>query len=153
MSNNDDLLNRLDQDFAPGWQPNPGDKICLTIEEISHRDGGWGLYPVISGTLTGTQGRTRDGLIDGRIAVHAVHGVLKGELEQRRPAIGDRIAIKYLGKQEGKKGGADYEGYKVAHDPQDGASAWASAPTPAPPAPTTSAPAPTGYVSGDTDPF
>lgn len=150
MTQHDDLLDRLDQDFAPGWQPETGDKIAGRITDITHRDGGWGLYPVLELDLGGTPARTKDGQVTDRIAVHALHGVLKNELEQRRPAIGDRLAVKYLGKQQGKKGGADYEGYKLAHEPADGTAAWGAA-TGTPIAPPSTAPASAPPV--DEEPF
>lgn len=150
MTDNDDLLDRLDQDFAPGWIPQPGDKIAGRITDITHRDGGWGLYPIVELDLGAElQARTANGLAGPRIAVHATHSVLKNELEQRRPAIGDRLAIKYLGKQGGKNGGAEYEAYKIAHEPANGASAWGGTPTPAT-APPASAARP---VPEDEEPF
>jgi hypothetical protein len=47
---------------------------------------------------------------DGEVvAVHAFHTVLKNELAKKRPDVGDRVGIKYLGTPPGK----NYESYRV----------------------------------------
>ena len=43
------------------------------------------------------------------VAVHAFHTVLKHEIANKRPQVGDELAVKYLGIPDGKS----YEAYRV----------------------------------------
>lgn len=98
------LNDRLDREPAPGWRPEPGDKVIGTIVEISEAPGtDFGAYPLI--TIEQDDGT--------EIAVHAFHSVLRNELESKQPSEGDRIGIRYAGKVAGKSGGRDYESYRV----------------------------------------
>lgn len=104
MSN---LIDSLDEADAPGWRPNPGDKVAGTISGISHRtsDYGQGDYPII--TL-----RTAA----GPVAIHCFHTVLKNEIAGVAPQLGDELAVKYEGLKQPKNGaGKGYESYRVAH--------------------------------------
>jgi hypothetical protein len=89
---------RLDAATA-GWKPTAGDKLIGVVVDIDERDGGYGMYPVVTVM-------TDDG---NQFAFHAFHTVAKSELAKARPVIGDNIGIKYLGKPEGK----NYESYRV----------------------------------------
>ncbi len=90
----------LDAEYPEAWRPkNVGDKILGEIVDLSEYDGGYGPYPIV--TVKQDDGET--------LSVHAIHTVLKGELAEHRPKVGDRIGIKYRGMPEGKK----YESYKV----------------------------------------
>jgi hypothetical protein len=95
------IEDRLDRGFPEAWKPAPGDKLVGTVTEVGERDGGFGSYPII-GVLTD----------DGdEFSVHAYHTVLRNEVAQQRPRVGDRIGIAYHGKKDdGEKG---YERYRV----------------------------------------
>lgn len=133
------LEDRLDAEPAAGWKPEPGASVIGEIVSISTAPGtDWGPYPLI-------EIEKDDGTA---VAVHAFHGVLKGELERLAPNEGDRIGIKYLGKKQGAK--QTYEVYNVVLEratPRAAATA-AGLVTQAP----TSAPTPT-TADDDEEPF
>jgi hypothetical protein len=86
----------LDQEFAPGWTEQPGDKVKGVIVEISSRDAGFGPYPIYTlELLDGYLARTKDGFTETAVAVHASRDVLRRKLSTA--GIGDKIGIKYLG--------------------------------------------------------
>lgn len=99
------LEDRLNQEAAPGWRPEPGEQLVGTIVEISSATGDFGEYPLLVVEKT-------DGT--GDVAVHCFHTVLKSEVAAKRPSEGDKIGIKYLGIPTGKK----YESYRVVLDRQ-----------------------------------
>lgn len=97
------LEDRINAEPAAGWKPEKGDSVIGEIVSISEAPGtNWGPYPLI-------EIEKDDGTA---VAVHAFHGVLKGELERLAPNEGDRIGIKYLGKKQGTN--QEYEAYNVA---------------------------------------
>lgn len=107
---------RLEEGFAPGWRPAPGDMIVGTVVDISQGEGDYGPYPIV--TIEQPNGEA--------LAVHAFHTVLKKELSAKRPTEGDKLGIKYLGMPAGK----NYEAYRVVLErvvrPDAQASAWAA---------------------------
>lgn len=94
----DDLDSQLDA-VTEAWRPEPGEKLVGRVVELSEILGQYGVYPLV--VL-----RTKDG---SERAVHCFHSVIKAEIGRQKPAVGDMIAIKFLGKIDGK----DYESYKV----------------------------------------
>lgn len=99
------LEDRLDAPDAPGWQPEPGDRIVGEVVEMSERESDYGgSYEIV--TI-----ETADG---DEIAVHCFHTVLANEIRAKTPRVGDRIGIKYNGAREAKRGGASFEHYAVA---------------------------------------
>ena len=56
--------------------------------------------------------------------MHAFHSVAANELAKARPAIGERIGIKYLGQRDGQ-GGTRYHAYRVKVERDDAGFAWA----------------------------
>jgi hypothetical protein len=105
---------RLDADYAPAWRPAVDDKLTGEVVALSERDGGYGTYPII--TLKRDDG--------DELAVHAMHTVLSAQLAELRPKVGDRIAIKYLGKIANKAGTGSYHGYRAVSDAADGGVDW-----------------------------
>jgi len=100
---------RLDS-FPTGWRPEIGDALVGTVTEISTRESEFGGdYPLVVVA-------TEDG---DEIAIHGFHAVLKNELARLRPREGDKLGIKYHGRDV--KGG--YERYRVIIDRADGWSA------------------------------
>lgn len=105
-----DLSERLEQDLAPAWRPDQEDEDILIGQVVSIEMGTseYGPYPLLVV-------RQEDGT---EKAVHAFHTVLRNELVKHRPNVGEKIGIKYLGKQkaaEGSKYGS-YIGYRVRVD-------------------------------------
>lgn len=92
------ITDRLNKEQT-GWRPSPDDVVEGTVVEVDERTGEYGSYPVVVLEVG-------DG---AEVAVHGFHCVLKNELAKLRPAVGDRLAVKYLGKPDGKS----YELYKV----------------------------------------
>ena len=101
------LLDQLDSGNADGWTPeNPGDTIIGVITALDSRDGGYGDYPIVTVQEDGTGNLT---------AIHAFRTVLKNEVINQQPQVGDRIAVRYLGQQPAKRpGGSPYHSYKMA---------------------------------------
>lgn len=109
------IEDRLDASFAPAWRPDVDDRLIGEVVALSERDGGYGSYPILT--------IRRDG--GEELAVHAMHDVLSRELAKLRPAVGDRLAIKYCGKVSPKSGaGAPYHSYKVVSDAAAGGVDW-----------------------------
>ena len=101
MSN---LSDSLDVEYAAAWKPQPNEKLVGVISELSEREGyDGGVYPIV--TI-----RTEDGR---EFAFHAFHTVAQNELARLRPAVGDQIGIKYLGKVQKEDGRSSYHGYRV----------------------------------------
>lgn len=105
---------QVDREFADAWRPDPGDKLVGDVVELGQRDGAYGAYPIVTV-------RRDDGT---ELALHAFHTVAQTELARARPQIGERIAIKYVGKKTGADGRSSYHAYKVAVDRQAAAFNW-----------------------------
>jgi hypothetical protein len=95
------LADRLDSD-AEAWRPEPGDRVIGTVIDVDSRTSEFGTYPIVVI-------ETDDG---NEISIHGFHTVLKNEFARRPPQPGERIGVKYLGKNA--KGG--YEAYRVVFD-------------------------------------
>lgn len=92
------LTDRLDTDFAPGWRPDPGDKLIGEVVSVTERTGDFGPYPVVTVRCdTGDE-----------LALHAFHTVAAAKLAEQAPRAGERIGIKYKGKRDGR-----YHDYSV----------------------------------------
>lgn len=96
-----DMMDRLDRDAEP-WKPSPGDKLTGTVASVEIFTGQYGDYPLL--LVVGDDGTEN--------AVHAFHTVLRSELARKQPKPGDRIGIKYVGKDTEK----GYERYRVVLD-------------------------------------
>ncbi len=130
MSSDDELLDRLDKDHAPAWRPVDGDKIVGRVVEIGSYDGGYGPYPIYTVTVTAGTQETRSLVVGVELAVHALGQVLVEKLATVR--IGDRIAVKNLGKKPQKKGTGTYADWRVIVDQAPSSQPTAaSAPAPA----------------------
>jgi hypothetical protein len=106
------LSDRLDSDYAKAWRPNQGDSLIGEVQELSERDGSYGPYPIV--TVMQENGEA--------LAFHAFHTVAASQLAEQRPAIGDRIGIKYKGKATGSDGRGGYHNYRVVVDRPAGTS-------------------------------
>lgn len=96
-----------------GWRPEVGDILIgdvLNMELAGHHSR-WGTYPLLTirqldeaGTIT---------------LWHAFHQVTRNELENKGVRIGDRIGVKYLGK-EAVKGNdeLEYDNYRILKQPR-----------------------------------
>jgi hypothetical protein len=107
-----DIADRVDREYAAPWRPEAGDKLVGLVTELSQREGAYGTYPIV--TVRGADGR--------ELAFHAFHQVAQNELARAKPAIGERVAVKYLGMKDGAGGG--YHAYRVAVDRVEPALNW-----------------------------
>ena len=109
------IEDRLDAAYAPAWRPDVDDKLSGEVVALSERDGGYGNYPIV------TLRRDDNG---EELAVHAMHQVLSSQLAELRPKVGDRIAIRYLGKIANKASTGSYHGYRCVSDAAAGGVDW-----------------------------
>ena len=104
---NGDLLSRLDGDGAKAetWKPKPRDVLVGRVVDLDEIEGAqYGAYPVVIVELVEGQ----------RFAWHAQPAVARYELSKAAPEIGDRIAVRYDGKAEGR----DYHMFRVVSEPR-----------------------------------
>lgn len=121
-----DMLDRLQQEAAEGWNPNEGDTLMGTILSIKvSQPNEYGVYPIL--TLMTDEGKP--------IAVHCFHQTLKDRLLEKRPAPGEKIAIQYVGtalsknRTDPKGEPVEYHRYAVVVDrptDTDAQAAWDS---------------------------
>lgn len=105
------LADRIAEDYAPAWRPEPGNSVVGFVQEITLGTTDYGTYPIV--TIVSEVGE--------RVAIHAFHSVLKDGLLRARPSIGEEIAVRYNGKRLPKgvnpkdKGAKDkeYHDYRV----------------------------------------
>lgn len=102
------MLEQIDKDIS-AWIPEPGDQVFGVVADISESaEGDFGAYPII---LV----KTPSGNF---VHVHCFHTVLRREIDRRvakgQLAIGDLIAIKYVGEGEATKGKQAARMYRVA---------------------------------------
>ena len=95
---------------AEGWKPEKGEVIVGTVIDVEFFTGEYGTYPII--TVETTDGQ--------EVNIHGFHTVLKNEIVKKRPQAGDKIAVAYHGKKEGKRGGAAYESYALRLKREEG---------------------------------
>jgi hypothetical protein len=100
------LHDRLNAEFAQAWKPDPGDVLVGEVIELSERDGGYGSYPIV--TVRQDNGE--------EAAFHAYHTVAASQLAEQRPAIGERVGIKYRGRVKGDGPHGPYHSYTVKVD-------------------------------------
>lgn len=105
-----DLLDSISEDTGVAWQPHNDDE---------QPDGIQGKVTVISSVPTDAKYgevsdvplwtiETKDG---DEWSVRGYGTVLRGQMEQADPNVGDFVAIKYFGVRQGKNN--DYQNYKV----------------------------------------
>jgi hypothetical protein len=88
---NERLNERLNQ---RDWTPNPGDRLIGKITEIFQLDTRYGPYPMLV---------VRDDKDEALVAVHCLRGGLLHPVVRKRPSVGDRIGICYLGMSDDGK--------------------------------------------------
>src|SRR3990167_3976540 len=109
------LEDRLEQGLPDAWRPDEQDPDILIGEVVSVEQGtsDFGPYPLL--VIKQDDGTEK--------ALHAFQTVLRNELIRQRPQPGERIGIKYLGKQQSKPGSkyGSYTGYRVKVERDAGA--------------------------------
>jgi hypothetical protein len=111
----DNLSKQLDEEFAPAWRPEPGDKLIGEVTAVSERMGIHGLYPIV--TIRRDNGE--------QLAAHAFHSKLRYRLADIQVKVGDRIGIKYLGKAKRDGTASGYQHvYKVVTSKPTAAVDW-----------------------------
>jgi hypothetical protein len=91
-------------EFAPGWTPEPGDKVRGGLVHRDERDAGYGPNPIYTLEVeSGYTARTKDGEVGPGelVAVHANRDVLRRKLTNARLEPDDEVGIKYQGPPEG----------------------------------------------------
>lgn len=109
----DDLLNEVIEDDSEGWVPDkPGEGIAGRVIKVGEtrsdfaKDGEDPMVPTV--TI-----QTSDGT---KLRVIGYSAVLKRELNDANPEVGDRIAVKYFGTKKLKTGkfqGRDFKHFGV----------------------------------------
>jgi hypothetical protein len=102
------IRDELDMPVAKGWRPKPGDALVGKVLRVETAQSDYGEpYPLV--TILTDEGQY--------IAVHAFHSVLKNEFAKTKPARGDEIGLRYIGKVAGGND-RSYESYRVVvHKP------------------------------------
>jgi hypothetical protein len=110
----DDLLNQVEEDDSEGWVPSEvGEGISGVVVKVGEtrsdfaKDGEDPMVPTV--TI-----ETKDGT---KYRVIGYGAVLKRELQDANPQVGDRLAVKYFGEKPIKKGrfqGKPYKHFGVA---------------------------------------
>lgn len=110
----DDLLNTVQEDDAEGWVPaEKGESLAGIVTKVGQtrsdfaRDGEDPMCPTVTV-------QTRDG---DKFRVIGFGAVLKRELADANPEVGDIIAVKYWGEKlikKGKYAGKPYKHFSVA---------------------------------------
>lgn len=110
----DDLLDQVKEDDAEGWVPTERDEgiagIVVKVGETRSDFANDGENPMVP-TVTIL---TKDGT---KYRVIGYGSVLKRELQDADPRVGDKLAVKYFGEKPIKKGryqGKPYKHYQVA---------------------------------------
>lgn len=102
-----DLLDEIEKTGdAKGWQPEEGGGVEGVVVSRSVTKSDFTTEPIPVVVL-----RTDAGEL---WRVVGFQSVLRREIEDADPRIGDRFAAKYFGKRDNKKGTASYHHYKVA---------------------------------------
>lgn len=100
----DDAVERAKKGYAEAWIPeNEGDLIAGIVVEISSMVNKFDdkPYPIV--TVRPKNGVDR--------AIHALGTVLHNEIVKQKPAVGDALAVVYLGEAEGDAG--SYKRFRV----------------------------------------
>lgn len=99
-SEDEDLIAELEKP-SKGWLPEVGDTLVGIVTSVSEAHnaeyGNYPLYEVDNGSEI--------------IQVHAFHTVLKNALERKNVEAGDKVAVRYLGRDSDKR---DMGLYRVA---------------------------------------
>jgi hypothetical protein len=95
-----------EREFAPGWYGEESDAIVIEVDDLGERlDPEYNrIYPIVSGVvLSGTEHSGQEIPAGERRAVHCKREVLAAEMARAAPVIGDRVAVKFVGKPDGKR--------------------------------------------------
>ena len=103
----DRLRERLEAGNPESWQPSmAGDEIIGTFVRVSVGHTAFGPSPIV--VLTDEDGVEK--------SVWLLHTVLRNQMNRLRPALGELVGIRYLGKREPVGGGSEYDDYRVVVD-------------------------------------
>ena len=97
---------------ARGWRPAPGETIVGTVAHLGRRESEYGAFPVV--TLAAD---TDDPETTNYVAVNAFHTILKNQLFEIKPKVGDRLSVTYHGKIQPEKAGANPYHHYTALNP------------------------------------
>jgi len=113
----DDLLARLDAPRAEAWRPErAGDLLVGRVLALSHRDAGYGDYPIVTVQPERAIVAGAPVAVDEPLAVHGIGTVLAGQLDELGVRPGGRIAVRYDGERTSRNG-QTYKAWSTAYDP------------------------------------
>ena len=98
------LKDRLDEEpeQVEGWKPDPGDELIGKVVRVNTRKmDDEPDYPVV--TIQQEDGE--------KLAFHAKPQMARERIEEEQPIPGDEIAVRYLGKEQGKT--YEYHNYRI----------------------------------------
>jgi hypothetical protein len=99
------LRRRLSIETAAGWKPEEGAILTGTLAAVRRFEGDFGAYPVLVI-------ETPDGQFH---AIHAFHQVLREQLVELAPTVGDLLTTYYAGRRPSKNVGPDGEPRQYEH--------------------------------------
>ena len=110
-TSSDDMSQRLEHSPSSAWVPQTaGDKIIGTVRALG----------TCTSDFTGKDVPTVDIETDNGVRqVRAYHSVLRRELNDQGPSVGDFIGIRYDGLLKKKDGSGSYHDYRVEVDRAD----------------------------------
>lgn len=105
------LRQQADREYPQAWIPAAeGDEllgVVTAVRAVVHTS--YGPVPVVE----------LEDAVRASWSLWLVHTVLRREFERQRPAVGETILIRYLGKVVPESGGAAYESYRLVVDRPD----------------------------------
>lgn len=121
------LQEKLEQGFAPGWRPDDTDAdgvaanpVFGTFARMEKAQTSFGpCWIMILAGVTDADGepvKTNAGEVTDELSVWLLHTVLVNECARAKPKPGERVGIKYLGKQKPSGGGNSFHAYRVKVD-------------------------------------
>lgn len=120
----DDLLDEVEEDDSEGWVPTEkGESIAGIVVKVGEtrsdfaNDGEDPMVPVVTIQVKPTPEQAAAGKPGDKFRVIGYGAVLKRELKDADPRVGDKIGVRYFGEKPIKKGrfaGKPYKHFGVA---------------------------------------
>lgn len=103
------MRKQADEGFPPAWQPEqPDDEIIGVLARVTMQaPTSYGPAPVVELVMPAS---------GARFSVWLFHTVLRRAFERERPALGETVLIRYLGKRRPESGGNAYDDYRLIVD-------------------------------------
>lgn len=115
----DDLLGTIEEDDSEGWVPSEkGEAIAGIVVKVGEtrsdfaNDGDDPMVPTVTIQVRPTAEQKAEGKPGDKFRVIGYGAVLKRELQDANPEVGDMIGVKYFGEKPIKKGRFQGKMYK-----------------------------------------